>query len=75
MGTSWMIANLDLHYLKFDKSDEWNTNWGLQFFKTTCTWVLIFTNFVPISLLVTLEIVHFFHALFMSYDVMMFDTD
>ena len=43
MGSSWMIANLDLHYLKFDKTDEWNTNWGLQFFKTTCTWVLIFT--------------------------------
>ena len=36
---------------------------------------MIFSNFVPISLLVTLEIVHFFHALFMGYDVMMFDTD
>ena len=30
---------------------------------------------MPISLLVTLELVHFFHAMFMSYDVMMFDTE
>ena len=36
---------------------------------------IMFSNFVPISLLVTLEIVHFFHAIFMGYDVMMFDTD
>jgi len=70
-----MIENLDIPYIKFDQTNEWNTTWGLLFFKTTCTWVLIFTNFVPISLLVTLELVHFFHAIFMSKDVMMYDTD
>ena len=42
-GTTWMIENLDIPYIKFDQSNEWNTTWGLLFFKTTCTWVLIFT--------------------------------
>ena len=31
-------------------------------------------NFVPISLLVTLEMVKFFQASFMSYDINMYDT-
>ena len=30
---------------------------GFQTFRKTGTWILIFTNFVPISLMVTLEIV------------------
>ena len=34
-----------------------------------------YRNFVPISLLVTLELVHFFHAIFMSNDAMMYDYD
>ena len=29
---------------------------------------------MPISLLVTLELVHFFHAMFMGKDIMMYDT-
>ena len=38
------------------------------------TWVLIFTNFVPISLLVTLELVKFWQGSFMQYDLSMFDN-
>jgi hypothetical protein len=30
-----------------------------SFFKIFCTWILIFTNFVPISLTVSLELVKF----------------
>jgi len=37
------------------------------------TWILIFTNFVPISLLVTLEMVKFFQAYFISNDYRMVD--
>jgi phospholipid-transporting ATPase len=33
--------------------------------KQTGTWILIFTNFVPISLLVTLELVKLWQGLFM----------
>ena len=44
IGSSWMVDNLDsAKYLDFDKNDEWNSNWGLQFIKNTGTWILIFT--------------------------------
>jgi magnesium-transporting ATPase (P-type) len=36
---------------------------------------MIYRNFVPISLLVTLEVVKFLQAMFMTYDVLMYDTD
>ena len=75
IGTTWMIRNIDNSYLNFDKRDHWNTNWFLLFVKTTGTWILIFTSFVPISLLVTLEIVKFFQGFFMQWDVMMYDGD
>lgn len=39
------------------------------------SWILIFCNFVPISLLVTLEMVKFFQGSFMDMDVDMFDED
>lgn len=39
------------------------------------TWILILTNFVPISLVVTLELVKFWQAMFMTYDIMMYDEE
>ena len=36
---------------------------------------MIFTNFVPISLMVPLEIVKFWQAMAMSYEVMMYDEE
>ena len=36
--------------------------------------LIYYRNFVPISLLVTLEMVKFFQASFMSYDINMYDT-
>lgn len=39
------------------------------------TWILIFTNLVPISLLVTLELVKLWQANFMTYDCNMFDEE
>lgn len=38
------------------------------------TWILIFTNFVPISMMVTLEIVKLGQATLMQYDILMTDT-
>ena len=46
----------------------------VTFYKTG-TWILIFTNFVPISLMVTLELVKLWQSIFMSYDVLMFDEE
>ena len=39
------------------------------------TWVLVFTNFVPISLTVSLELVNFWQAMYMNYEVLMFDDE
>jgi len=47
----------------------------LDGFKKMCTWILIFTNLVPISLLVSLELVKFWQAMFMSYDKSMYDDE
>ena len=41
--------------------------------KNTGTWILFMTNLVPISLVVSLEIVKFFQAQFMMYDILMYD--
>lgn len=71
-----MVNNLDTAtYLSFNKNDSWNSEWFLLFIKTTGTWILIFTNFVPISLIVTLEIVKFWQGSFMGYDLSMYDAD
>lgn len=43
--------------------------------KSFFTWILLFTNMVPISLLVTLEIVKFCQALFISWDADIYDQD
>ena len=44
-------------------------------FKIFCSWILIFANFVPISLTVSLELVKFWQAMFMNRDANMYDMD
>jgi|DEB0MinimDraft_12_1074336.scaffolds.fasta_scaffold30807_2 phospholipid-transporting ATPase len=59
VGTSWVINyNQKAYYLDYATSEE-NINHVGLFFQKMCTWILIFTNFVPISLMVTLELVKF----------------
>jgi phospholipid-transporting ATPase len=49
----------------------------LQFVVQFLSWMLIFTQFVPISLMVTLEMVKFLQAIFMNVDTRMYyeETD
>ena len=58
------------HYIYKDFD---NINQGSMFVTVVGTWILIFTNFVPISLLVTMETVKFFQAIVMMWDVDMYD--
>lgn len=51
------------------------TDSSFIFLQTMGTWLLIFTNFVPISLLVTLELVKFWQGIFMESDLTMYDDD
>ena len=76
IGTSWMVVNMDhAKYLGFNTSNPWNSDSFLMFIRTTGTWILIFTNFVPISLIVTLEFVKLWQGTFMGYEIDMYDTD
>ena len=45
-----------------------------MFVKTFFTWILLFTNMVPISLLVTVEVVKFAQSMFIGWDINIYDT-
>jgi magnesium-transporting ATPase (P-type) len=40
--------------------------------KTGGTWLLLFANFIPISLLLTLELAHYFQGMFIEWDFLMY---
>jgi magnesium-transporting ATPase (P-type) len=45
----------------------------LQFIFLTLTWVIIYTNMLPISMMVQLEIIKVIQCLFMSFDKYMIE--
>jgi phospholipid-transporting ATPase len=55
--------------------EEQKNAWYLDIMKKSGTWILIFTNFVPISLMVTVEVVKFMQAQFIGLDWMMYDPE
>ncbi len=60
----------------FDKEENNVHNDFMEIFvKMLGTWIVINTNFVPISLLVTMETIKFFQAMFMEWDIDMFDKE
>ena len=60
MANIWIKANINqLPYLEITTNGTENDLLS-NFFIKWGNWILIFTNFVPISLLVTLEMVKFF---------------
>jgi phospholipid-transporting ATPase len=79
VGTTWTINNqTNAWYLGLNDNDStlaWHTKWPLLWLLNTGTWILIFTNFVPISLMVTLEIVKLGQAKFMEWESAMIDTE
>jgi len=59
---------LDLMGIK-GASDNWTVAyWFSSILQAFGTWILLFTNMVPISLMVTLELVKFFQAMFIMWD-------
>lgn len=45
------------------------------FFVTLGTWILLSSSLIPISLLVTIEIVHFLQALCISWDALIYSVE
>jgi phospholipid-transporting ATPase len=56
----------ELSYLEMDKIPLNHYHFMAKYFIKVGNWILIFTNFVPISLLVTLEMVKLFQAVLMT---------
>ena len=61
------------YYLAMDQGK--NKESGFPFVAKTGTWILLFTNLIPISLLVSKEIVALFQGNFMQHDATMFDEE
>lgn len=55
---------------------HWTFGYTIKiFFQAFGTWILLFTNMVPISLLVSLEVVKFSQASFISWDIEIYDEE
>lgn len=76
-GASWVTKYQDAtSYLgTTDVPESEKHGFGYYLVQQIGTWILIFTNFVPISLMVSLEIVKFWQAGFMAKDHQMFDQE
>ena len=78
----WSISNSDSHsYLGFDinQKDASNEKYRLKVLVDTLTncgrWMIVMSNLVPISLIVTVETVRFVQGIFMSWDIDLCDLD
>ena len=65
-----VYKNHKFSYLSLEQKEN---NYGKLYATILGTWILIFTNFVPISLLVTMESIKFFQAIMIMWDVDMYD--
>ncbi len=66
-GAFWFVLHKDeLSYLEIDKQKAQDSSFLYNFFVRAGSWLIIFQNFVPISLIVTLEMVKFIQGIFIS---------
>ncbi|KAL4478908.1 hypothetical protein ABPG72_019345 [Tetrahymena utriculariae] len=71
----WYNSNANyLPYLAIKQDQVQDNSDYYNFFVRFGNWILIFNNFVPISLLVTLEMVKFFQAIIINFDSQMVYT-
>lgn len=65
----WYLNRFEiLPYLQIDLGGTTDNDFTYNLFVRLGNWILMFGNFVPISLLVTLEMVKFFQAQFIAND-------
>ena len=83
VGTSWQFKNdmvdpdtkLQPAYYIASPVSSMSESFITKLFLGSLTWVMIFTNMVPISLMLQLEICKLAQALFIGYDIEMYDED
>ena len=61
-------------YLQFEDSVTILPGWGGKFFSDFLTFLILFYNFVPLSVYITMEAVNLFHAFFIDWDAAMYDA-
>ena len=71
--TAWFTDEEDNTALYLALGDSGSA--GLAFVVTFFKWMLLFVNFVPISLIVTLETVKFLQAMFIAVDLDMYHEE
>ena len=76
-GTALTVRNMDSVRYWYESSPRTGAGQSnvMLFIQLFGSWILMLTNFVPISLIVTLELVKFWQGMFMSYDFLMFDQE
>lgn len=77
----WLKRNQDetnvyMQYFYDNEVIVWDEVRGLAMWtRAFFTWILLFVNFVPISLLVTIEVVKYYQAGFIGHDVRMYNIE
>lgn len=70
------LTNPYLGFYPFDEVPDWTWVRSLKVWSFNFgTWILLFTNMVPISLLVTLEIVKFWQARYICWDADIYSVE
>jgi phospholipid-transporting ATPase len=69
----------EIEWYIFPNQNSWSLNTSISvvgfLLARVGTWILIFTNLVPISLLVTMEMVKYIQGMFIQWDINIYDTD
>ena len=76
-GTIWEKNNKQSEYylsIELTKKKIW-VNYLLWTMTELGSWILMFTYFIPISLVVTVELVRVAQALFITWDYTMYDME
>ena len=72
VGRGWIAAVEDHHYLRELGGTVSRSNFDYDSLLRFFTYVLVFTNYVPISLLVTQDLVKFAQSIWLNWDVNMY---
>ena len=63
------------HFFFLENENPYKGGYLELFLKMAGTWIIICTNFVPISLLVTMETIKLFQGMFIEWDIDMYDKE
>lgn len=75
IGTITAQTSDNLKYLTQGLPGQTERKNAELFIQLVGSWILMLTNFVPISLMVSLEIVKYWQGMFMSTDFLMYDQE